>query len=313
METLRTGGFGAVLLWAVVVCLAGMGCTKPRLDPAYEPHRKLMSIVAELAAFQDFDVYRHKPPVDASGRNLYRVILSALDDYEKRYPNKYSLEVEYARARCYERVGYYDKALDCYLGLLTDSLSIGASPSKATRRLLDSAQKAAGTLRKFMEILSQKPAETFDGYVALLKERARRFEALAAELKDTTYEPLALLERERAQEALSVLLLRERHHLPGGGQEALAQIKALVDSNPYSVRRYSHQLLLADAYYEVATDYERTTPAEEFRVERFNNLVETAAKLYLRVTEADGYAEKYIAEGKLRAILAYSRAVREAH
>lgn len=299
------------VLIAVFVCGS---CTNTPPSSRYEPHRHILTVIAEVSAFRDYDIYRHKPPTDPAGRNIYRALLDSLIEYEKRYPDKFNLSIQFAKALCYEKLREYTKAGDSYLEVLTDRLSIGANPSTATRKLLAQAEERLKILKRFLNMLSKKPQEeTLSSYIDFIKSRIEEFKELAVELRGSSYEPLAMLEKEEAEEKLALLLLRERHRIQDGTRKALLAISNLIESNPHSARRYSHQLMLADAYYGLALDYERGTPDEEFRMFQFDALVDSAARIYYAVSRADGYPEKHIARGKLQALLAYARSVREAH
>src|SRR6058998_4278579 len=81
---------------------------------AFAPYEDLLEVLADLTWHLKDDAYRFPPPKDPTGHDLYRLALSRLENWEKRYPGRLRDVVGYARAEALERLGEYAKAAAGY-------------------------------------------------------------------------------------------------------------------------------------------------------------------------------------------------------
>ncbi|TMA93997.1 MAG: hypothetical protein E6J70_17700, partial [Deltaproteobacteria bacterium] len=96
---------------------AGLGGPPARAGDAtgaFAPYEDLLEVLGDLTWHLRDDLYRFPPPKDPTGHDLYRLALSRLENWEKRYPGRLRDVVGYARAEALERLGEYAKAADGY-------------------------------------------------------------------------------------------------------------------------------------------------------------------------------------------------------
>src|SRR5205809_4336998 len=103
----------------VLALLLGAGLAGPPARAgdatgAYAPYEDLLEVLGDLTWHLRDDLYRFPPPKDPTGHDLYRLALSRLENWEKRYPGRLRDVVGYARAEALERLGEYAKAADGY-------------------------------------------------------------------------------------------------------------------------------------------------------------------------------------------------------
>src|SRR6059058_1825641 len=65
---------------------------------AFAPYEDLLEVLGDLTWHLRDDLYRFPPPKDPTGHDLYRLALSRLENWEKRYPGRLRDVVGYARA-----------------------------------------------------------------------------------------------------------------------------------------------------------------------------------------------------------------------
>ena len=53
---------------------------------AYAPYEDLLEVLGDLTWHLRDDLYRFPPPKDPTGHDVYRLALSRLEHWEKRYP-----------------------------------------------------------------------------------------------------------------------------------------------------------------------------------------------------------------------------------
>src|SRR5437870_5684869 len=96
---------------------AGLGGPPARAGDAtgaFAPYEDLLEVLGDLTWHLRDDLYRFPPPKDPTGHDLYRLALSRLENWEKRYPGRLRDVVGYARAEALERLGEYAKAAAGY-------------------------------------------------------------------------------------------------------------------------------------------------------------------------------------------------------
>ncbi len=95
---------------------------------------------------------------------------------------------------------------------------------------------------------------------------------------------------------------------PDGDVRALAALQQVVVRHRESKNTNAHLLALADLYATLSVDYVQTHPPESLHFDppRFEELVESAARLYEAIANQDGAPEKLEAARRLEAFLAFT-------
>jgi hypothetical protein len=104
------------------------------------------------------------------------------------------------------------------------------------------------------------------------------------------------------------LVVSARALAPDGDLKALAALQQLVVDQRESKNANAHLLALADLYAELAREYVSANPPASlgFDPPRFEELVDSAARLYESVANQDGAPEKLEANQKLEGFLAFT-------
>ena len=268
-------------------------------SPVYaKPVDNILIIVADLQRHIADDVYKQPYAVDITGQNVFRACLVRLANYESLYAGKETDVVAMARAQAYERLCDFPNAKANYLKAMKSSdVALGKKASEGSDRI-----------EKFLKVLSV-PLDTSGvrPYERDLDVRIRDLETLSQELRGTPYECLALIEKERAEERLSDLIMRMRTVAPYSPSDALAVLKRLIDKNPNSKKRYAHHLALGDYYFDQAKQYVVLHDPDgiSFNDSEFQQYLTPARAEYNIVAQADGFAEKPEGRAKLAALEAF--------
>src|SRR5437899_9763886 len=114
-------------------------------DPtgAVAPYEDLLEALGDLTWHLRDDLYRFPPPKDPTGHDLYRLALSRLENWEKRYPGRLRDVVGYARAEALERLGEYAKAADGYGRVAAEGSPLADQARTARDRAASFAEAAA--------------------------------------------------------------------------------------------------------------------------------------------------------------------------
>ncbi len=120
-------------------------------------------------------------------------------------------------------------------------------------------------------------------------------------------EALAKLEKEKNEVDFAIFLQDNRHLLKNGTQRALEIWNVIIKEHGKSKNIHSHKMNLADFHYSLAKEYATLYPPERtgFDWKTFESLARPARDIYYQVSQADGFAEKKEAKGKLEAILSF--------
>ena len=99
-----------------------------------------------------------------------------------------------------------------------------------------------------------------------------------------------------------------RHSLPDGDVQAVAELRRVAETHADSKNAPRHLLELADLYVDLATEYVEKHPPEGllFDPAEFQDLVDSAARVYEMVAARDGTPERLEASRRLEAFLAFS-------
>src|SRR4029077_8791975 len=81
---------------------------------ATAPYEDLVEVLATLTWHLRDDVYRFPPPKDPTGHDLYKLSLTRLESWEKRFPGRMRDVTTLGRAQALERLGEYQRAADAY-------------------------------------------------------------------------------------------------------------------------------------------------------------------------------------------------------
>ncbi len=281
------------------------GCGHPEPDPRYRPTESVLEAVAVLHRHVADDTYRFPPAQDYTGRNVYRATLIRLENLERAYAPALEsgvLEdvIAIAKGRALERLRAFDLAATSYrrAAARPGELRAEAERRAALRDALAEARR-----------LGESPAGTdAAARLAALDAQAARLDQLLEQAGATHYRPIVQEEIEHAQVANAQILVAMRPLDPDGDLRALAALQQLVVDHRDSKRANDHLINLADLYATLAHEYVDANPPAslDFDPPRFEELVDSAARLYGSVANQDGAPEKLEAGQKLEAFIAFT-------
>ncbi len=286
------------------------------LDPAYEPAKGILEIVATLRRHIPDDTYRFEPARDLSGRNVYRASLTRLENMEQLHAEALRAGhmdevIAFAKARALERLRAFDLASESYRaaarfeGTLAQEARRGAAMceglSEASRIGFERGRPGVGGRSEEAPGDPDAALREYDTRVALL-------EALLDEAGTSHFEAIVREELERADLARAGYFEARRQLSPSGDVRSLAERQRLVTRHRDSKNANRHMLALADLYATLAREYVEARPPESlwFDPPVFQDLVDGAAKLYEVVANQDGTSEKLEAARRLEAFLAFT-------
>lgn len=288
---------------AAGVLALGSACRRgPKYEP-YSPHDNVLSIGAEFLLASSLDPYRDPPGRDLTGQAIARSTLVRLANYEALHPGRLQPEVWTMKARALELLGDYESAR---------RNSLDAAEFETELRADN--RRRAQILERFLAALA--PTSQYNDLESVLKDlsqRAETFRALARDVEEQPYRSLALREAEDAEVQRSELLIANRLLLPGGDEQALAALNALVDQHRESARALEHALRLAHFHRELAEAEARLNPPDRpgFSPERFKRHYDAALDLLHRISQADGRPERLVARQELDALLTWGETIQD--
>ncbi|MAE96912.1 MAG: hypothetical protein QF410_10765 [Planctomycetota bacterium] len=295
-------------LAAVALLLLAAACAKPpELDPRYRPTQSVLEVVAVLRRHVADDTYRFPPARDFTGRNVYRASLLRLENLEAAHADALragALDdvIAFSKGRALERIRAFDLAAASYRRAAERGgpLELEALRSASVCETLDEAA------RILPDATSGPPARP--EALAIFDQRSALLAALLAEAEGSHYTAVIREEAERATLARARYLADTRRLYPDGDVRALAAMQKLVVDHRESKNTNGHLLSLADLYAELAVEYVQRHPPESlaFDPPHFEELVESAARMYEAVSNQDGRAEKLEAARRLEAFLAFT-------
>ncbi len=278
-------------------------------DPRYQPAESILEVVAVLHRHVPDDTYRFEPARDFTGRNVYRASLLRLENLERAHAEQlragsFDEVIAFAKGRALERIRGFDLAARSYRRAAQSggSLKLEALRSAALCDALSEAVTIAPAPAETGAPTSREAAlERFATRAALLGE-------LATEARGTHYEAVLKQELERADEERARFLVSLRALYADGDVRALSALQQVVVDYRDSKNNNSHLLALADLYATLAEAYVEAYPPESiaFDPPRFEELVESAARIYESVSNQDGAPEKLEAARRLEAFLAFT-------
>ena len=284
----------------------------------YAPTKGILEIVAALRRHIPDDTYRFEAARDLSGRNIYRVSLTRLENMERLH--REALRAGYmdgvlafAKARSLERLRAFDLAAESY----RRAAQVGGELEGEARRgqaMCEGLAEAAslgyerGRPETPRAVGSSAMPESDEDALRGYDARVALLEALLDEAGSSHFEPIVREELERADLARVGYFDARRLLRPEGNVRSLAEHQRLVTRHRESKNANRHMLALADLYAELAQEYVTARPPESlwFDPPVFQDLVDGAAKLYEVVANQDGTPEKLEAARRLEAFLAFT-------
>ncbi len=304
------------LLLAVGFAAGAAGCrSTPESDPRYRPAENVLEVVAVLRRHIPDDTYRFEPARDFAGRNVYRATLIRLENIERVHTDSLRAGhmdgvIAFAKARSLERIRAFDLAAEHYRlaaeredGLKQEALRSAAlcdALAEASELGFDSGRPrdpdADGTPRDPEAVIT-----AFDARMALL-------EALLADHREGHYEAIIREEMERADVGRAGWFVASRRMNEDGNVRALGELQRVLVRHRDSKNANQHLLRLADLYADLAREYAGAHPPESmsFDPPSFQDLADSASRLYEAVANQDGTSEKLEAARRLEAFLAFT-------
>ena len=258
------------------------------------------------------DTYRFPPARDFTGRNVYRASLMRLENLERLHADALRAGhmddvIHFAKARALERLRAYDLAASHYRQA---ALREGPLQKEALRSaaVCDSLAKAVRS------DADPGPTGKVLGFAAAMRRfdaRRAMLEGLLENAKGSHYEAVIREELEHADMARAAYIVDSRHLVPDGDVRALSAVQRLVMDHRESKNANAHLLALADLYARLAQEYVEQHPPEAlaFDPPHFEELVQSASRLYQAVSNQDGAPEKLEASRRLEAFLAFTLTV----
>jgi hypothetical protein len=289
---------------ALLVLLAA-GCGHPEPDPRYRPTENVLEAVAVLHRHVADDTYRFPPAQDYTGRNVYRATLIRLENLERAYAPALEsgvLEdvIAFAKGRALERLRAFELAATSYR-------RAAARPGEL-RAEAERSAALCDALAEALRLGDSPPGADAPTRLAAFDARNARLEQLLQQAGASHYRAVVEEEIEHAQVAKAQILVATRPLAPEGDLRALAALQQLVVDHRDSKRANDHLINLADLYATLAHEYVDAYPPAslDFDPPRFEELVDSAARLYGSVANQDGAPEKLEAGQKLEAFIAFT-------
>jgi hypothetical protein len=267
---------------------------------AFAPYADLIQVLADLTWHLDDDVYRFPPPRDPTGHDLYRLTLDRLRSWEQRFPDRLRDVTTYARAEALERLGEFAAAADAYR-------QVAAMGSPLAERARDGAARAADFAAA---AALPEDAPDVQARLAALKAKLDAWDKLIARFAGTSFQPLALVEEERLEEATAATVAAHRHLIDDGDATAERSLRFLIEKHAESKNLPAHILRLADFYAELAREYvDQHHRPLAFDEDAFRQRAERALETYRKVATWDGSPAKPEGQGRFDAFDAWATAV----
>jgi hypothetical protein len=302
----------------LVLASAWLACAStPDVDPAYAPTENVLEVVAVLRRHVPDDTYRFDPARDFTGRNVYRSSLLRLESLESRQEDVLRAGhldgvIAFAKGRALERLRAFDLAADAY------HLSAGRDPELRAEALrsadvCEALHRSSDGGPEPAELAARAAAEgrlqaELDGAVSRFDEQAGALETVAESVMGTHYAFVVQEEIERLDVARADYFAALRRLIPDGDVRAAAERQRVAMRHHDSKNSSQHLLALAELYADFAEEYVAANPPESLRFDpaRFQELIDTAARVYEMVATRDGSPEKLEASRRLEAFLAFA-------
>ena len=289
----------------------------PEVDPSYRPAENVLEVIAVLRRHVPDDTYRFPPARDFTDRNVYRSSLLRLENIERVHGRELRAGhmdgvIAFAKGRALERLRAFDLAAEEYR-LAAEREETLATEALRSAEIDEGLEAAAGlgldldeTALEGVGLESEaRDVETvMDGFDL----RSARLEELLAAVDGTHHVAVVREEIERADVARAHYFVGLRKALPEGDVRAVSELERVALVHRDSKNASRHMLALAALYEELAREYAARNSPESlyFDPVRFQELVDSGARLYEMVTYRDGTPEKVEASRRLEAFLAFA-------
>jgi hypothetical protein len=299
------------------VLLLALACaSRPEPEVRYRPAENLLEVVAVLRRHVPDDTYRFAPATDFSGRNVYRASLLRLENIERVHAEALRAGhmddvIAFSKGRALERLRAFSLAAQSYRraaereGPLRQDALRGASVCDA----LDAAARIGfDASRPPEEGETGAAPRTAEEALAVFERRVALLEAIGADVAGTHYAAIVREEIERADLSRADFFAASRRLGPDGDVLALSERQRVITRHRESKLVNRHLLSLADLYADMADEYVAAHPPESllFDPPAFEELADSASRLYEAVANQDGTTEKLEAQRRLEAFLAFT-------
>jgi hypothetical protein len=312
---MKMGGTAPRSLVAGALALCACAST-PKVDPRHQPAASVLEVITVLQQHVPDDTYRFPPARDFTGRNVYRSALLRLENLENAHADGLQAghldgAIAFAKGRALERLRGYDIAAEAYrvAAEREPTLVDEARRSAALCDRLAAASAIGVDTRsevKHDEVWLELAAPPV--VLGRFEERVALLEAIETDAGTTQLAFVAHEEIERADVERARYFAELRRSLPDGDVRAVAELQRVADRHAQSKNAPRHLLALADLYVDLATEYVETHPPEGmlFDPAEFEDLVDSAARVYEMVAARDGTPERIEASRRLEAFIAFS-------
>jgi tetratricopeptide (TPR) repeat protein len=251
---------------------------------ATAPYEDLIEVLATLTWHLRDDVYRFPPPKDPTGHDVYKLALTRLESWEKRFPGRMRDVTTLGRAQALERLGEYQRAADAYkeVARLTDSPLAARAAASAARA------------RAFAEAAAlPEDGDSIETQLNALRRKLDAWGKLVEQYKDTPAGTVAMVEEERLERATTGLVVDHRRDLEHGDETAEKALRFLIQKHADSKNLPAHVLRLGDLYAEQAREYVAHNERPlSFQEDEFLSRADRALDTYHKVATWDGVREK---------------------
>ncbi|MCH2169476.1 hypothetical protein MK489_01720 [Myxococcota bacterium] len=305
-------------LVACAALLAAAACSKPPVsDTAYRPAENVLEVVAVLRRHVPDNTYRFEPARDYTGRNVYRSSLLRLESIERVHASALKAGhmdgvIAFSKGRALERIRAFGLAASEYrrAAEAEPSLAIDALGSADLCKGLEAAENLSLDLDEITNRGdgSSLQSDDVDAVVAGFERRLAALEELRAAAGTSHYEFIAHEEIERTDVARARYFEAIRNVIPDGNVRALSELQRVVVRNRESKNSSRHLIALAELYSALASEYVDANPPESMSFDpvRFQELIDSGARLLQVVANRDGSSEKLEASRRLEAFLAFA-------
>src|SRR5262245_17940602 len=267
---------------------------------ATAPYEDVVEGLATLTWHLRDDLYRVPAPKDATGHDLYKLALTRLESWEKRFPGRMRDVTTLGRAEALEHLGEYRRAADAY----------GQVAAMAGSPLARKAREGAARARDFADAARLPEAgDSIQEELGALRRKLDAWGTLIEKYKDTPYESLALTEEERLERSTTRLVVEHRHEIEHGDETAEKALRFLIQKHADSKKLPVYGQRLGDLYAHLAREVVATTarplalsqPELRARTDR-------ALDTYHKVAVWDGVKENPEGQARFSAIEAWKTA-----
>jgi hypothetical protein len=303
---------------ALLLAAFSLACSStPEVDAVYAPTENVLEVVAVLRRHVPDDTYRFEPARDYTGRNVYRSSLLRLESLESRQRDALQAGhldgvIAFAKGRALERLRAFDLAAETYR-VAADRDAELRSEALRSADVCDTLERTSQGGPQLDELAANAAAEgrlqtEIDGALDRYDEQASALETLAESVEESHYAFVVREEIERLDVARASYFAALRRLIPEGDVRAAAEQQRVAMRHRDSKNSSRHLLALAELYADLAEEYVAANPPESLRFDpaRFQELIDTAARVYEMVATRDGTPEKIEASRKLEAFLAFA-------